>query len=78
MDDSRRIFVKGVLALGALAARPGGCMRASEKPARWISGGPEVDPGQQARRQDSAHHLPRLSRRLRPAVQGSGRGPGKD
>ena len=43
MDDSRRKFVKGVLALGALAAA-GGCMHASEKPARWISGGPDPDP----------------------------------
>ena len=43
MDDSRRIFVKGVLALGALAAT-GGCMQSSDKPARWISGGPDVDP----------------------------------
>ena len=41
MDDSRRKFVKGVLALGALAAT-GGCMQSSEKPARWISGGPDV------------------------------------
>lgn len=43
MDDSRRKFIQGVLALGALAAS-GGCMQSSEKPARWISGGPEVDP----------------------------------
>ncbi len=43
MDDSRRKFVQGVLALGALAAT-GGCMQSSDKPARWISGGPDVDP----------------------------------
>ncbi|MHB8069193.1 MAG: molybdopterin-dependent oxidoreductase [Desulfobaccales bacterium] len=43
MDESRRKLIQGALALGALAAT-GGCMGSSEKPARWISGAPDVDP----------------------------------
>jgi anaerobic selenocysteine-containing dehydrogenase len=43
MDESRRKLIQGALALGALAVT-GGCMGSNDKPARWISGGPDVDP----------------------------------
>ena len=77
MDDSRRKFVKGVLALGALAAT-GGCMQSSDKPARWISGGPDVDPVSGPKVKFVRTDLPGLPQRLRPAVQGGGRRPGED